>query len=343
MGGGGSKKVPALDTDEIVANEGPGGEEVEAGKVAAHLSEVAKRIPGADKFRREIDSEDTHRKVPPIAAELARQPDGKVEHSFVWYSAAEEGAKSLPRVWEEAQELWHKIKGHSKDPNVNIEWIKRECYGNGWVKGVDYNECPLDSTLPNRIKEFPTLRLYSDTGEDNFQGDRTVPELLNFVRGIVDPPELKPSVNPGDILENDGGSLPRRFEDIIDTTDTSNLPIERLAAEGHADGPVYNIPQELSDPRGEAMHSAQATMEVAKVDAKFGLEDVRLSVPVRGTAARRELSDPLSSSMDPISAIACGASHNELMQLWASHQNHRRAYEHRTNKKLRTAVFSLYF
>jgi len=134
--------------------------------------------------------------------DLPRQPDEDVRRQFVWYSAADDNTEvTLPPVWDVAKFEYGKLKGHHPDPNQRIEWVHKNCYGRGWSKGEDYEDCPLDSKLPNHLTEFPTLRLYTDVGEDDFQGERTVPELVNFVRRTVDPPEILPSRNPPYILD----------------------------------------------------------------------------------------------------------------------------------------------
>lgn len=135
-------------------------------------------------------------------AELPWVPDDNVKHAFIWYSAAEDNTdKTLPPVWESARKIYTKLKASSNDPNQHIRWVKKVCYDKDWSAGENFSECPLDQKLPNRIKEFPTLRLYSDAGEDDFVGQRSVPEVVNFVRRIVDPPERLPSRNPPHILE----------------------------------------------------------------------------------------------------------------------------------------------
>lgn len=137
------------------------------------------------------------------AKDIPQDPARDVKHAFIWYSAAEDNTdKILEPVWQDASQLWARLKGNHPDPNQRIEWVKKVCYGQGWSKGPDYDECPLEKTLPNHLEEFPTLRLYTDSGEYDFQGDRTVPELFNFVRQNVDPPEVHPSRNPPWILED---------------------------------------------------------------------------------------------------------------------------------------------
>jgi len=132
---------------------------------------------------------------------MPEPPDKDVRYSFIWYSAEEEPTKGLLEpAWQVSAKKWNETWGGSADPNKSIQWLKKVCYDKDWAKGADFEECPLDPVLANSIKEFPTLRLYYDGGEVDFEGDRTVERLINFVRHKVDPPEAHATSNPPYIL-----------------------------------------------------------------------------------------------------------------------------------------------
>lgn len=134
---------------------------------------------------------------------------------FVWFSSAEDFPNSelLDPVWKEASQIWTHFKGSSPDIRVHVDWQHKDCYGPGWTRGADYDDCPITpAKMKNRadhlggLRSFPTLRLYGPMGQTDFHGQRTTQNLLNFVRNYVDPPEDHETRNPKDFIDDPPGT-----------------------------------------------------------------------------------------------------------------------------------------
>mmetsp|Transcript_28145 Transcript_28145/g.51143 ORF Transcript_28145/g.51143 Transcript_28145/m.51143 type:complete len:330 (-) Transcript_28145:63-1052(-) len=130
---------------------------------------------------------------------------------FVWYSSAEDYPNSelLDPVWKEASQIWQHFKGNTPDIRLHVDWMHKDCYGPGWTRGADYDDCPntpvktkYNADHLSGLRTFPTLRLYGPMGQTDFHGQRTTQNLLNFVRKYVDPPEYHETRNPRSVIDD---------------------------------------------------------------------------------------------------------------------------------------------
>lgn len=58
--------------------------------------------------------------------------------------------------------VWGAAKAAATEHNLTpgVEWVQKECYGDGWAKGKDFDFC--DS---HGVHQFPTLVLVKDNGD----------------------------------------------------------------------------------------------------------------------------------------------------------------------------------
>lgn len=75
---------------------------------------------------------------------------GNPEYQLIeYYASACPHCKTMAPVWN----LAHKQALTGADANT-VQWAQKECYGNGWVPGKDFNFCKEKG-----IEQFPTIVL----------------------------------------------------------------------------------------------------------------------------------------------------------------------------------------
>mmetsp|Transcript_44029 Transcript_44029/g.94889 ORF Transcript_44029/g.94889 Transcript_44029/m.94889 type:complete len:621 (-) Transcript_44029:331-2193(-) len=93
-----------------------------------------------------------------------------------YYASSCPHCKHLAPVWDEAKAQFAFDAGHT----ANVEWVQKECYGDGWGAGKDQAECEKAD-----VHSFPTIRYFKgpkDTVGETYEGDRTASGMVNFVK-----------------------------------------------------------------------------------------------------------------------------------------------------------------
>eukprot|EP00440_Ansanella_granifera_P037416 gb/GFBE01040592.1/.p1 GENE.gb/GFBE01040592.1/~~gb/GFBE01040592.1/.p1 ORF type:complete len:563 (+),score=141.82 gb/GFBE01040592.1/:1-1689(+) len=90
----------------------------------------------------------------------------------------------LEPVWKSAHKMW--LDSHpGKEADV-VKWEQKECFGDRWEPGKDYDEC-----VAQGVHSFPTVRFHGNSGDysEDMLADRSAKNLLQFVNERSQPPE----------------------------------------------------------------------------------------------------------------------------------------------------------
>eukprot|EP00933_Yihiella_yeosuensis_P022481 TRINITY_DN17707_c0_g1_i1.p1 TRINITY_DN17707_c0_g1~~TRINITY_DN17707_c0_g1_i1.p1 ORF type:complete len:516 (-),score=123.20 TRINITY_DN17707_c0_g1_i1:618-2165(-) len=111
-------------------------------------------------------------------ASHAEQVDGP---RFVEYYAKDcPHCVHLAPVWKEAAHEW--VREH---PDTTVHWQQKECFGSGWGKGSDYDECQKLG-----VESFPTVKFYKglqDAAGEEYSGERSVASMVDFISSHTKP------------------------------------------------------------------------------------------------------------------------------------------------------------